>query len=138
MMKKAILISVALHIAVLYTYPALNLTDRQPHTEDVNISYLGVLPNEDFPKAKKGKMSGKGISSTSPFPGHENESVVWDAPGISVDVQYELFAEPMIEKEEMDSRLKNGGYKSLLDGILETFEKETPPLIEELETEDEK
>jgi hypothetical protein len=138
MMKKAILISVALHIAALYTYPALNLRARQPHAEEVNISYLGVLPDEDFPEAQKSKMSGKNISSTSPFPGLENESVVWDAPGVSVDVQYELFAEPMIEKGEMDSLLKNGGYKSLLDGILETFEKETPPLIEELETEDEK
>lgn len=135
-MKKAILISVALHIAALYTYPALNLRDRRTHAEDVNISYLGVLSDEDFPKAKKSKTPERGISSTSPFPRLENESVVWDAPGVSVDVEYELFAEPMIEKEEVDSLLENDSHKSLLDGILETSEKETPPLIEEPETED--
>ncbi len=135
-MKKAILISVALHIAALYTYPALNLRDRQPHAEDVNISYLGVLSDEDFPKAEKSKTPERGISSTSPFPRLENESVVWDAPGVSVDVEYELFAEPMIEKENVDSLLENDSHKSLLDGILETSEKETPPLIEEPETED--
>lgn len=136
-MKKGILIliSIGLHIAVLSIYPAIDLRDRKPHAENMRVTYLGVVSDEDFSIDKKGGAIRKIISSPPRFPRIENEKRVWEVPGLSVDIEWEFFSEPVIGEKEVNLFLKDGGKGPVLDEIMEACEKETPPLIEEPEAE---
>ncbi len=120
-MKIAIPISIILHIAILSTYPALNLNGRREHQEKVTISFIR-MPGEKF------SMIGEKLSGTAPARSNLLKSrKVWEVLWPVIDIEF------LPEPENISSFLKNGD-KELLE--IEIHEKETPPLTEELEDSD--
>ena len=123
-MKISIIISVVtsivLHVAILLTYPAINLAGKRNYQEDVTVSFLEIA-GEDLSRIRE-KLSG--------VPARFNllkNGKVWEVSWPVIDI--ELLPEP----EDISSFLKNGD-KELLG--IEILEKETPPLTEELEAGD--
>ncbi len=145
-MKKAIFISIILHIAALYTYPVLNLKDRKEHRQNMCVSFLGILSEENFSAEKKWQIYGKSTSllsksvrgkflSGANFYSLKNKTMVWGTPGVSTNIEWKFLPEPVIEKEEINSFLKDSS--NGVDKPTSTFlhiEKPAPPLTEEPET----
>jgi len=117
----SVVISIVLHVAILLTYPAINLAGKRNYQEDVTVSFLEIA-GEDFSRIRE-ELSARGPARFNLL----KNGKVWEVSWPVIDI--ELLAEP----EDISSFLKNGD-KELLG--IEILEKETPPLTEELEAGD--
>ena len=133
-MKIAVIISIILHIAALYTYPVLNLKDRKEHRQNVCISFWGILSEENFPISLPSKSIGDKFLSRANFYSLKNKTMVWGTPGVSTNIEWKFLPEPVIEEEEINSFLKD--WDKGVGKPISTFlhiEKPAPSLTEEPE-----
>ena len=122
-MKISVVLSIILHIAILYTYPTLNPGVRRERQEKVKVSFLEIA-GEDF-SVIGAKLPDRESSRLNLL----KNSKVWEVSWPVIDIQV------LPEPEDISSFLGSGSKE--LPGI-EIYEKESPPLTEELEDSDRK
>ena len=96
----------------------------------MSICYTGIVHEEYF-RNMPGKTLRKTIPSVPRFSKFTDSSKIWEAPGVSVPVEWELFPKPLITRQDIIPLLKEGIEEPSLDVVEENYSKESPPLIEE-------
>ena len=117
-MIKAIPISIILHIAVLLTYPSIDLREKRDYRENATVSFMEIS-EESF-----SAIGDKLPERTSDRLSQPEHSMVWEVPWPAIHIEF------LKNPEDIGSVLKKDD-KELPE--IEIHEKETPPLREELE-----
>ncbi len=129
-MRIAIFLSIALHAGIFYSYSFARLSSRESYRQQMNICYTGIVNEEHF-RNMSGRTLRKTISSVPQFTKFANSSEIWEAPGVPIPVEWELFPKPLITRQDITPLLKKGIEEPSLGIIEKNYSKEFPSLIEE-------